>query len=221
MSMNQIKLLRDMDEVYNKQIKELPAGGYICPVCGKSYVRKVAAENHLSNKDCHKLQDVIKDTLTEMRSYAIYKDVVSQVNPNAKVGLSQFRKSKLYNGFGRFSLFCTLHEIFDPLCYVDWLNQIKGYENLPLLLKKGAEEPILREFRLFSQVMELMDSEKFYGSYKEDLLTDDGFFVRSIEKAKISLKWLARKEDFPFDERLASLPVDYQNRIESLIQELV
>lgn len=216
-----LKLIQDIEAIYEKPIIELKNKSFICPVCGKSYMKQHSAELHLARKSCHKLKDIVTGTLTEARAYEIYKDVLSNVNPRARISMNGFKKSPMYNSFVRFVMFCTLHEVFDPLCYLDWLNQIKNLQNLPLLLKVGIEEATVREFRTFAQVMELMNSQKFFDAYKEDLLTDDGFLVRSLEKAKISIKWLARSEEFPFAERMENLPIDYQNRIEEIAKELV
>lgn len=220
-SANALNLINSIDKLYEKPIQKLKNGTFICPVCGKSYLSETPAVKHMEQKNCHKLKDIMAGTLSEARAYAIYKDVLAQVKPNVHPTMNMFRKSPLYNGFGRFVLFCSLHEVFDPLCYMDWLNQIKGIENLPALLSAGIKEANLHEFRIFAQIMELMNSEKFYNTYRDELLSDGAFFVRSVERAKISIKWLARQDDFPFDEYLSSLPVDYQMRIEAVVRELV
>lgn len=214
-----LKIMNSVDAMYDVTLVPLKNGINLCPVCGKTFAKFWALERHFAQKNCHTLRDVAKGTLTELRAYQLYKDVISEVNPKARISLKTFIKSKFYNQFVRLSMFCTLHEITDVLAYLDWLNQIKNLTNLPTLLKVGIEEQSMREFRLFSHSCDLMGSAKFFERFKDELESDDLFFIRSIEKAKISIYWLAMNHP-DFDGRMNRLPVDYQNRIMELVNTL-
>lgn len=214
-----LKIINDIDALYSVELKEMKNGTTVCPVCGKSFLKFWAAERHYEQKNCHKLRDVVKGTLTEMRAYQLYRDVIAETNPKARITMKTFIKSKFYNQFVRFSMFCTLHEIGDVLTYLDWLNQIKKLTSLPMLLKVGIEEQTMREFRLFMHATGIMDSKKFFERFKDDLESDDDFFTRSIEKAKISIIWLAMNYD-GFEERMKRLPIDYSNRLMELVNQI-
>ena len=219
--MTNLKTLNDIDAVYDKGLKYLKNKLMICPVCEKSYSSETAAKKHLEARNCHKMQDVISGTVHETKAYAMYKVIISSMKPDAKISLTTFRKSPLYNQIARFTMFCSLHSVFDADVYLAWLNEVKGIENVSTVLKEGVREDNLREFRIFAQKYDIIPSEKIYNAYRDDLLTDDDFLVRCIEKAQIGILFLADQPDFPFEDRLASLPLDYQNRVEAVIEAIL
>lgn len=208
-----MKTVNDVDKLYKKPIKKLKNGIFLCPVCEKDFQTERGAEIHKEKKECHTLKHLVEGTIHEGKGFGLYQEIVGSINPKARVTLATFRKSTFYKPMMRFILFCVLHQVFDIRQYVDWLNQIKKIENLPKLLSVGTEEPILREFRDFAQLFELMDSQKFFDKYKEKLEEDDDFFIRSIEKGLISLSWLSRLESYDIDSRVERLPIDYKNRL--------
>lgn len=216
-----IKTMNDVGALYEKGMKKLKNGLLVCPVCEKSYRCELSANKHLNARNCHKMQDLVKGTLHETKGYAMYQLLVSNLNPSAKLSLQTFQKSPMYNPVMRFTMFCSLHSVFDCDVYLSWLNEVKGLEQVNTILKEGIREDNLREFRIFAQKHSLMPSEKIYDAYREDLLTDDEYLVRCIEKAQISLKFLASREDFPFEERLANLPIDYQIRITEIAEAIL
>lgn len=219
--MTKLKTLNDIDSVYDKGLKHLKNKLMVCPMCEKSYSSEHAAKKHLDARSCHRMQDVIAGTVHETKAYAMYKVIISSMKPDAQISLNTFRKSPLYNPIARFTMFCSLHSIFDADVYLAWLNEVKGIENVNTVLKEGVREDNLREFRLFAQKYNIIPSEKIYNAYREDLLNDDDYLVRCIEKAQISLAFLASQEDFPFSERFDGLPLDYQNRIRDIAEAIL
>lgn len=224
MSNDQIKLsLNDIDALYDAGPKIMKNGAIQCPVCEKIYQSETAAKKHVEKRNCHDLKKVIEGTIFEMKAYALYKMLLAALNDKAKVSMSTFRKSPLYKPVARFSMFCSANEVFSMDTYVAYLNEIKGIEHVGAILSEGIKEKSLADFRLFAQRMNLIPSEDFYAKYRDDLLTDDNFLVRSIEKARISLQFLASLpvEEFDFCTRMENLPADYQNRLEELINTVI
>lgn len=219
--MTNLKTLNDVDAVYDSGLKQLKNKLFVCPMCEKTYTCETSAKKHLDARNCHKMLDLIKDTVHETKAYAMYKVIISSMNPGAQISLGSFRKSPLYNQIARFTMFCSLHSVFDADVYLSWLNEIKKFDSVPVILKQGISEENLREFRLFAHKFNIIPSEKIYNKYRDDLLTDDEYFVRCIEKAQIGLVFLLQQEDFPFEERMKSLPIDYQNRITAIAEAIL
>lgn len=222
--MTTLKAFNDIGALYDAGPKILKNGIIMCPVCNKTYQTETGAKKHIEKRDCYRLIDEIKDTLHETKAYGIYQEVVAAINPKARVSINTFRKSPLYNQIARFSLFCSMHEVFDALEYLSFINMKKGLEDVRSALSAGLEEANLREFRILAHKYDIIPSDLFFQRYKDDLINDDDFFIRSVEKAKIGLKFLARKSEsgeFPFEERCESLPIDYQNRLTAILDVIV
>lgn len=216
-----VKTMNNIDALYDAGMKKLRNGLLVCPVCEKTYKCESSAKKHIEARDCHSMKDLVKGTVHEVKGYAMYQLLVSNLNPEARVSLQLFQKSPMYNPVMKFTMFCSLHAVFDCNVYLSWLNEIKKFVHVNQILKEGIREDNLREFRIFAQKYDLIPSAKIYDAYREDLLTDDEYLVRCIEKAQIGLNFLAKQEDFPFEERLASLPVDYQNRITDIAEAIL
>lgn len=217
-----IKTLNDLDELFQQEPKKTD-NGYECPVCGKSYKGIKGITNHMKKEDCYSFLDMCKNTITETRAYVVYKELIARVNPKAKVSIVGFRKSPAYNGCCRFIMFVSLHELTDQSgVYLTWLAEIKNFNNIHALLSSAIKESFLREFRLFAQKFDqFIDSEKFYKTYRDEMIKDGKFFIRSLEKSKISLHWLLQQKDFPFEEVMGQLDADDQNRFETLANRVL
>jgi len=215
-----LNVINEIDAMYDKGVTSHQNGLHVCGVCGKVYKTLKAAQKHMERKDCYKLFDLVKDTMHETKAYTLYKTLVSALNPNARVTLNIFRKSPMYNPVVRFSMYCSLNEVFSTDIYVSWLNEIKGIEQVNAILSEGIKDDTLREFRLFAHKHELMPSELYYQRYKDLLMEDDDFLVRSIEKAKIGAIFIAKEATFPFVERMEALPMDYQLRLQQLYEAI-
>lgn len=222
MSNQIVKTINDIEDVYNQDIIE-ENGKFVCPVCSKSYKRKSSAEKHLAKEDCLSLLDMFKNTTTEIKAYTHYKFLVGSVNPNATVSLQIFKKSPAYNGCIRLTLFLMYHEMLNLFeTYVQWLVEFKRSQTIHAILSVGVKESVLADFRVFLHIYpQFIDNDKFYRSYREDLIEDSEFLVRSLEKAKISMKYLLSQEDFPFEEVMQKMEPGYQIRVEELAEKVL
>lgn len=218
--MSNIKTINDVEALYEKGMKLHKNGLYECPVCGKTYKTKSGADAHIAKRDCYSLQDLYKDTVHEVKAYALYREFVAELQPKSRVNIASFRKSNMYNPITRFTLFCTLHQIFSSSLYVRWLNEIKGFEQVNLILSKGIEEPMMREFRVFLQANDLIPSESFYEKHEETLKTDDEFLVRSIETSRLGVIWYFKKLGDDLQDRMSSLPQGYQDRVNAVCRKI-
>ena len=215
------KVFNNIKDLYEQEYTKNDQGKFVCPVCGKVYKTEKAIQKHMNRQDCFTYLSLLKDTMTEVKVYTLYKNLVEAFNPKARVSFTRFRKSKQYKPCARFILFCHSNEVKEIETYIEWLSWSKNCSNMSSILSTGVKETVLREFRIHQQVTEDIKSQTFYERYKDDLKTDAHFLTRSIEKSHISVTYLATKEDFNFEETLQNLPVDYQQRIESLIQQII
>jgi uncharacterized C2H2 Zn-finger protein len=208
-----IKTINDVDSLYEKGPHHT-AGGYECPACGKTYKTSSGAIKHMSKKDCYSLVDLFKATMTEMKAYSLYKNLLSMLGKDSNNDIRGFRKSPYYNGCIRFHLMTVMNSVNETQ-YRDWLIEIKGLGTIPKLLSTSIKPTTLKDFRIFLQAFDqFIDSESFYRKSSEMLIKDPQFFLRSLEKSHISLKWLLANDSFPFEEVMNSLPLDDQMRFE-------
>lgn len=217
----ELSVFNNIDSLYEQDIIE-DEGRYICPVCNKSYKTEKGVKNHMRKKDCFSYQTLIKNTMLELTCYTLYKLLLAEMNSLGNVSISSFRKSGYYKPIAKFVIFCKLHEVKDINSYLRYINS-KGVNSIHGLLKVGVKESTLRDYRIHLQRNpEEIDNSLFLEKYLDALKTDDKFLVRSIEKGHISLMFLALSQnEFDFDERVESLPVDYQNRIFEISEKII
>jgi len=216
-----IKMMNDVAEVYEQEPKIID-GKRVCPACGKMFKTESGYKSHIAKRECFNYLTLVKDTLLEVRIYDTYKKLIAALNPKARSSLTKFRKSKYYNPIARFVLFCIVHEIKDQDLYLEWINQKLKATTINAILSKGIKETNLRNFRLFLQVNEdNIKSKEYYERYEKDLKSDANFLTRSLEKSLISFKYLAERQDFYFEQTMESLPIDYQHRLASLMEEVI
>lgn len=214
------KIFNDIEEQYNvPPIKT--EDRWVCPVCKKEFKTETGVRKHMEKKFCFTYQTLLKDTLLEIKVYQMYKTLIAAYNENAKVSLKSFRKSKFYASVSKFVIFCQIHEVKDAIKYLEWLNWFCGWNHMNALLSNGIKESNVRNYRLYLQASEDIDSETFYDRYKTGLVTDPAFLTRSIEKSLISIRFLAKQEDFDFENIMENLPLDYQNRITEIIEHVI
>jgi hypothetical protein len=218
---NDLSVFNDIDTLYEKSIIE-DNGKFICPVCGKSYKTEKGAKNHMSKRDCFSYLVLIKDTMLELTCYSLYKLLVAEMGTISRVSVTSFRKSGYYKAVAKFVIFCKLHEVKDINSYLRYINS-KGVDSVHALLKVGVKETTLREYRIYLQKNpEEIDSVSFFEKYADYLETDDKFLIRSIEKGHISLLYLVTGQNqFDIDERIEGLPIDYQNRIFEVSDQII
>jgi hypothetical protein len=214
-----IKTFNDVSGLYESGLIE-EDGAYRCPVCNKTYKRLTSAQKHIEKQDCFSVRDVFENTVHEAKAFVLYKNIVSVKNPRANLSLRVFRKSNLYKNCVKFIVFCNLHEVKVPDIYFMWLRDYRNIRNDNTILTAGREEANLRDFRVFQQKYNYIDSEHFFGTHKENLEEDATFFIRSIEKAHIGLQWLMEKQPDYFESVYSELPADYMIRIEQLVTKM-
>ena len=213
-----IKTINDLDKLYDNGA-QMMGGVYVCPVCNKQYKSKNGADKHIAKRDCYDLKHLFGGTATELKGYALYKELL----PEAKVDIRTYRKSPYYNSTIRFHIFSNLNDLHDQKeSYLTWLNEFKGCDKINTLMKAAIKESNLREFRLFLQKYpRFIDSDTFYSRFKGDLVKDGKFFIRSLEKAKVSLHYIVQRDDFPFEEVMENLDPEYQIRFEDLANKVL
>lgn len=213
-----VKLSNDVSYLYESGLIENEDGTHTCPVCKKKYKNKKSAQKHLDKQDCYKIQDLFGGTEFEKQAFHLFKEILASTNPSARTTVSTFRKSKSYSQIVRFILFTSYHDVYDKGLYYSWLNDIIGIRYMTKILSEGIKESRLREFRRWLQSHpSYIDSETFLDRYKEDLIEDQHFFIRSIEKGHVSIEYLSKSNDFPFDEICANLYQDYYQRLMDLL----
>ena len=218
-------LLKNREDIYKNVtpvIDEMSEKPYGCPVCGKSWKKLQTLEKHLEKQNCHSLRDIYDGTVYEQTAYNIYSSVLEFFNPKARTSFNKFKESKSYNSFIRLSSFCTINEIKEIGHYLGWLINTKKVKKIHILISEGLKESNVREFRLFLQKRDLINSSAFFEKYEDDLRdkNDPMFFVRSIEKGHISVKFLMNHAEFDFYERVYELPVGYQLQIIEYAEEI-
>jgi hypothetical protein len=217
-----IAVANDVEKLYENGLISHSDGTFECPVCHKVYKRKSNAIAHLNKQDCYSLLDIFKNTANETRGLSLYKTLVSAVNPQARTSLNVFRKSRYYNPVMRYISFSAIHELGKlSEDYLDWLIQYKNFSNVNALLSNATKESFLREFRLFLQSHGdiMIDSKTFIERYKQDLIDDQNFFIRSLEKGHLWIGYLT-PDIFPIDDVYESLDLDYKFRFEKILEEI-
>jgi len=215
-----LKVLNNIEQLYEQPLIKLD-NEWQCPVCKKIYKSEKRAKTHLEKQTCVTYQSLLKDTLLEIKIYNMYKLLIAAYNPHAKISLRSFRKSRYYKAVSKFVMFCALHEIKDLIKYLEWINWKKEIHHMNSLLSTAIKESTLREYRLYCQTTDEIDSDPFYERYGDSLKTDPHFLTRSIEKALVSVSYLAFKEEFDFEKTMENLPIDYKNRVKEIIEYVI
>lgn len=213
------KSINDLDKEYDKGLIE-KGDVLVCPVCDKEYKRKSAAEKHLEARDCFSLSDLYVNTVYETRAYGIYRGLVSVISPKSTVSLGTFRKSPYYNGSIRMAIFSAVHSMnHQQQTYFDWLIEFKGCGQINSLLSLATKESTLREFRKFLiQFDQFIESKEFYPKNRQFMISDPAYFVRSLETAQVSLRYILERDDFPFEVVMESMTTDDQMRFDAIVQ---
>ena len=210
--MDIVKTVNDVAALYQSGLIESD-GCYQCPVCKKEYKNLKSAQKHIEKQDCFKVQDLFEGTAHEDNAYVMFKEILATTNPAARSSIHIFRKSKMYGPVVRFIVFCSYHDVDDRGLYYTWLNEIVGIKYPNKILSEAIKESRLREFRKFLYSNpSLVDSASYVDKYKQDLIDDQKFFIRSIEKAHVTVQYLANS-DFPFDDVCAKLYPEYYSRL--------
>jgi len=211
-----IKTMNDIDALYEKPI-QTTADGFVCPVCSKVYKTITGAEKHLKRQDCANLRALYSGTMSELTGYKIYKDIVSELNPRSQVTFSSFNKSKAYNSTMRYVSFVNYHGMSEyEIEYANWVLITKKLKTVNQVFSLCLKTHILNEFKVFLHRSDMIESEKYFNQHKDRMKEDQNFFVRSVEKCKMSIIYLAGNSEA--SSMIQSLEADYYARIADVVE---
>lgn len=210
------KTMNDIDALYDKPLQE-SSEGFLCPVCSKVYKTIAGAQKHLERRDCANLKALYSGTVSEMTGYKVYKDLVSELNPKSKVTFASFVKSNAYNSTMRYVTFVNYHGMSQyEIEYANWILFTKKFKTVNQVLSVAIKTPTLNEFKVFLHQSDMIDSAKYFNQHKERLKEDPNFLVRSIEKCKMSVMYLAENEEA--SSMVHSLDTDYYARVIDVVE---
>lgn len=212
-------MLPDIDAIYeDKHIIETEQGAFVCPVCEKEYKRRPAAVKHLDKQECHSALDVFEGTPYEERAFLFYKNIMASSNSRARPTMKSFRKSRLYKQVNTYILSCIINEVDAGLFY-SFLEEIIGFRYTNAILSNGKDDKWVHEFRVFLHANpSVSGSKEFYKGYKEELLEDEDYLMRSIAKAHISIGFIQQRKSL--EEAVSNFPVGYRMRILDIMNEV-
>lgn len=217
----QFKTMNDLNKEYDKG-PQLVDGIFVCPVCSSVHKTKAAAEKHINKRDCYSLLDMFKNTMYETAGYGIYKQMMTEFYQKTAT-IQGYRKAKVYDSIIRFVLFTNIHTVADVReLYLNWLYNQSKTKHINKIMADGCKESNLNSFRVFLQQYSetLIDSKKFYQMYRQELVDDDEFFIRSLEKAKIGIKFILEQNDFDFEKKMKSMAVGHQIRFAEFAEKV-
>lgn len=217
--MDIIKQIKDPDSLYQGNLIDHDDGRIECPVCHAMYKRRKSAEKHFAKQDCYSVLDLFADTPYEEAALELYQSIISEKNPRARTTLQSFRKSNSYSSVVRFCAFCYANEVDDFGLYYSYMEVIRNFTIMNAALANAINEETLREFRIFlHQNYRYVDSKTFWDRHGEQLLEDDDFFIRSLEKAHITLNSVAMRKKAK--DKASELPIGYQLRMVDLTDKV-
>lgn len=221
--MASINVINDVDKLYQGALIESDEG-FRCNVCGKVYKKLKSAQDHINKKDCYNALDLFKNTQNEIGAYSLYKSVIGEFNPSARISITIFRRSPMYGSCVKTYIFCMISGLSEQMAfeYMIWAKEIKKVKTPSGVFTFCRSDEWLSNFRAFCRVNQtiLIDSARFYNKYTEDLQEDHLFLVRSLEKANIGLLYLLDNAEWFTSEFIENMAFDYQERIFSLMDEL-
>lgn len=211
--------MQDIDELYKKDLIETDAG-WDCPVCGKSYKRLAAAENHLAEESCADFHSIYDGTDQEIFGLKVFKYVLLEISPLAKPTFSVFKKSPSYNSVMRFVTYMNYYKMGDHAdTYISWIVLRKKAKYMNQILKLGCNVKNLNDFKLDIHALDLIKSDNLVNGNMDRFAEDPDFFVRCFELCRIGVLELLKTKKF--DKIVDDLPAGYQERLFELVDEVV
>ena len=221
--MASINVINDVDKLYQDALIESD-DGYKCNVCGKVYKKLKSAQDHISKQDCYNALDLFKNTQNEVGGFKLFRDVLSRLNPSARISITIFRRSPSYGLCVKTFIFCNINGLSEQMMleYAVWLETRKKVKTLNGIMTYIKNENNLKDFRCFCRINHeiLINSKPYLRKYEDELKTDSLFLVRSLEKALISIHYLLNNTDWFTDSFVESLPLEYQERIMAIVDEV-
>lgn len=214
--MSNLSVVNEITQLYEKPPIKTKSG-FDCPVCGKNYKTEKGITKHMSEQDCYSIKHVFNGTIIESNALILFEEIMGNTS-----NLFVFRRSKLYAGIMKFVVFCMMNEVKEVGTYYAYINEChpkfrsKSHAHT---LSFGRKETTLREFRDFLQKNPIfIDTDKFISRYKNDLIEDPKFLIRSIEKAHVSIMTII--QDRELSKAIDDLPIGYYQRLEELYERI-
>lgn len=209
-----LKTVNNISDLYNQEPVKTDAG-FTCPVCKKLYKRETSIKKHMEKRECFDAEDMFSGTLVETKAYTLYKAVVGEQSPNARVSLRSFRKSPYYSLMVRYTAFCGVHEVKQFDQYYAWCRDEINSPRSNSILSECLKESNLRRYRTWLHANDEINTDEFLEKFDTLLECDAHLITRCIEKALINAN----------DPRVLNMvdsdfPLDCVNRIE-LVREKV
>lgn len=213
-----MKLFNSLDEIYSGSIR-LTDKGYECPVCGGLYKTAGGAERHYTKQSCHGYKNIFQDTQAESVLLDIFDKLMQVYGRGRKYTVTSLRKSKQYNSIARFYLFCYNNRIPKPSDYLMYVLSVTKWHSPFNGLSYAQKESMLVEFRKAKRVVyDDSASETFWEANKDDILSDNNFLFRSLEKGEIHFEYLFNQIDF--DGFADSLTPPEVERLETFLESV-
>lgn len=219
-----VKTMNSVADIYEGKVLKVTSDGFECPVCKKVYKREGSAENHLTEQECYDVKSLVKNTEREKKALKLFAAIMADVNPNTRVSITYFRKSKLYGQIVKFSMFCSLFEIRNPELYFAWIRDIKRFKHANAIISNALKEENMYEYRRWlRQNPEFIDNAT-YVSQNEEWIDmehanyDIHFLIRSFEKSHLSLEYYCQYYGVDV-ESVLTVNSEYHMRLVALLNE--
>lgn len=218
-----LNMMNDIDKIYEGKdvVFVKKTNTYMCPVCGKDYKRESIAKNHMTKRDCYDIKSLIRGTEREKDAFVMFKSIMAEIAPNARVSIMRFRTNKLYNQVCRFTLNCSYYEIKNPELYFAWVRDVKGFKMANSIISNSLKENVVFEYREWlMQNPEYIDSARFIARNDLENFEDMHYLVRSFEKAHLSLVYFLQYVGLSFEDLYDSCEeLEYKTRLIEIKQK--
>lgn len=220
-----LQVINDADKLYDVGLKRnFETGTFQCPVCSKSYVKEHAALKHLEERNCLDMSVLFSGTTTELMAYETFVSLTNEVNPGARVSITIFRNSPTYNNIMKFMVFLMLNKTMHLKdLYLAWIIETKSTKFTNQTLKYAMEMKNLEAFRLDVHRFDLLsydDMTVVFNQEKENIKESPQLLVRLVETCKLTIGFIKNHDDPAIQEAVDNLPVDYMNRLLSIINAI-
>lgn len=215
-----MKLFNGIDEIYQQELITLPDGRFECPVCGRTYKRQGAAQDHLLKQDCHSYRNIFYDTNAEPVLLNIYTHLLSINRGSRKPTMRQLRACKQYNQIARFYLFCYQHQLPRPLDYLMYVLENTRWKTPYVGLSYAIKESMLTGFQeAKKEYCDDAANEDFWTRHEDQIQNDNNFVLRALEKGEIHISYLFSKLDV--DAFFDRLSIFEQERLDRFLSTVV
>lgn len=208
-------MLNDLDKIYDIDISKCRSlkGGYICPVCNGAYKTESTFEKHLSQQSCYNIETLVKDSDVEREAFKWYKEIKEASSNLSVYNLATFRKDRLYKSIIQTVVFCLKNSEDRFMKYLAFMMLEKNYKTVNGALSNMRKESNLRDYRMHLQKTDDIDDELFVSQQYDNLMADQQFLVRSLEKALLSIHTFVT---WDVESIMNDMPIEYKERIKCI-----